>query len=409
MKEWVRIAYLVDNIGPYHAARLEALSRQCNLLAIEQRTMSAEYSWERAETSSFQRITLFDDSECRKVDTPTRTKAAVNMALTQFRPDIVLVPGWSSRQAAAGLMWVVRNHSRAIVMSDSQECDARRRALTEWIKKRFVGCCDGGLVAGKTHRKYIEQLGMEPERIEEGYDVVDNDYFVRHAREARRAAGDYRARLDLPERYFLTVGRFVEKKNMEMVISAFAALVHGALDWCEDKEIPRLVMLGDGILRDRLKETAIEHGVEKLVLMPGFKQYGELPIYYALAEAFILASKTEQWGLVINEAMAAGLPVLVSNRCGAASTVVQDGVNGFVFDPHDKDKLSELMGVVFNDKELVRRMGREGKRIIGEWTPESFSDTVMALGRRVQSVRQRRCSMVDRAVLKMLLHRPAVA
>ena len=77
--------------------------------------------------------------------------------------------------------------------------------------------------------------------------------------------------------------------------------------------------------------------------MPGFKQYDELPIYYGLAGAFIHASTTEQWGLVVNEAMAAGLPVIVSERCGCAPDLVENGRNGFTFDPYDVDALTHLM------------------------------------------------------------------
>ena len=105
----------------------------------------------------------------------------------------------------------------------------------------------------------------------------------------------------------------------------------------------RLVITGDGKLRPSLMRRIDELGMAGDVLLPGFKQYDELPIYYGLASAFVHASTTEQWGLVVNEAMAAGLPVLVSNRCGCAPDLVQDGVNGFTFDPYDVDRLAELM------------------------------------------------------------------
>ena len=79
------------------------------------------------------------------------------------------------------------------------------------------------------------------------------------------------------------------------------------------------------------------------VILAGFKQYDELPAYYGLASAFVHASTTEQWGLVVNEAMASGLPVLVSDRCGCAPDLVEDGVNGFTFDPYDVEALAGLM------------------------------------------------------------------
>jgi 1,2-diacylglycerol 3-alpha-glucosyltransferase len=94
-----------------------------------------------------------------------------------------------------------------------------------------------------------------------------------------------------------------------------------------------LVVCGDGDLRPRLHALARELGLEQRVHWPGFVQYPDLPVYYALADAFILASTIEPWGLVVNEAMACGLPVLVSDRCGCAPDLVPEGQNGFTFKP----------------------------------------------------------------------------
>ena len=93
--------------------------------------------------------------------------------------------------------------------------------------------------------------------------------------------------------------------------------------------------------RDRAPHRAAD--LAGAVILPGFRQYDELPAFYGLARAFVHASTTEQWGLVVNEAMAAGLPVLVSDRCGCAQDLVRNGVNGFTFDPCDVEELAGLM------------------------------------------------------------------
>ena len=138
-----------------------------------------------------------------------------------------------------------------------------------------------------------------------------------------------RQRLGLPERYFLASARFIEKKNLSGLLHAYAAYRRATPDdpWS-------LVVLGDGELRPELERLRGELGLDDVVSFPGYRSYQELPAYYGLASCFVHASTTEQWGLVVNEAMAAGLPVLVSNRCGCAANLVQeDGVqeggNGF--------------------------------------------------------------------------------
>src|SRR5262249_59830905 len=99
----------------------------------------------------------------------------------------------------------------------------------------------------------------------------------------------------------------------------------------------KLVLLGEGEQRAKLEGLRDALGLRNDVSMPGFKQYDELPAYYGLASAFVHTSTTEQWGLVVNEAMAAGLPVLVSERCGCGPDLVREGVNGFTFDPRQPE------------------------------------------------------------------------
>jgi glycosyltransferase involved in cell wall biosynthesis len=138
----------------------------------------------------------------------------------------------------------------------------------------------------------------------------------------------------------------VEKKNLSGLIQAYARYRELASNTEGEErkaEIFNLVLLGDGLLKPSLCRLISELDLQDVVHLPGFKQYNELPVYYALASAFVHASTTEQWGLVVNEAMASGLPVLVSNRCGCAMELVQEERNGFTFDPLNTEQLARLM------------------------------------------------------------------
>ena len=140
----------------------------------------------------------------------------------------------------------------------------------------------------------------------------------------------------------------------------------------------KLVLLGDGELRGELERAREELGLREAVLMPGFKQYQELPTYYGLAGAFVHTSTIEQWGLVVNEAMAAGLPVLVSRNCGCAADLVQDSVNGCVFDPLDGDLLAAALAKVAGLRTSERAaMGEASRHIIARWSPATFEQSVV--------------------------------
>jgi len=136
-----------------------------------------------------------------------------------------------------------------------------------------------------------------------------------------------------------------------------------------------LVICGSGPQARELQAAAAEvSGIH----FPGFKQLDELPVYYGLASAFILASSHfEQWGLVVNEAMAAGLPVLVSRACGCAPNLVKEGVNGFTFDPYDVGGLAGLMVRMSSGELNLKAMGEASQVIIAGWTPEVFGENLL--------------------------------
>src|SRR5262249_48293889 len=163
------------------------------------------------------------------------------------------------------------------------------------------------LVSGSRHRDYIAELGAPAERVFTGYGAVDNEHFSAGAAAARHAPDQLRAERSLPRHYFMACSRFSEKKNLFRLVEAYARYRarSPASAWSR-------VVVGEGELKAQLVALRDRLGLQAHVQFPGPKAYGELPVYYGLAEAFVHASTVEQWGLVVNEAMAAGLPVIVS-------------------------------------------------------------------------------------------------
>jgi 1,2-diacylglycerol 3-alpha-glucosyltransferase len=401
----MKLAVLFDNLGPYHIARLAALGSRCDLLAVEQHTTSAEYAWVPSAQVPFRRVTLFENAEVPIDGASAQTPRAISEVLAGFGPDVIAVPGWAGEQAIAAVTWALRRKVPVIVMSDSQEIDFPRTIFREWIKRRYVICCDGALVGGRPHSYYLVKLGMDATRIRVGYDVVDNEYFDNGAGQARANAAALRQQHGLPERYFLTSARFIEKKNLPRLIQAFADFLRAMGEQAQASGPWHLVVLGDGALRGELERRVATLGLATRVLMPGFKQYPELPLYYGLAQAFILASTTEQWGLVVNEAMASGLPVLVSECCGCARDLVQSGVNGYTFDPRDVSALTGLMVRLAENEDRRQAMGEASANLIDVWSPDVFAANLIELSEMVKRSPRRQTGWVDRLLLRMMLNR----
>jgi 1,2-diacylglycerol 3-alpha-glucosyltransferase len=368
-----RLAVVFHRFGPYHLARLEAAGAFCagrgvELLGLECGRTDTVYAWDVvAGARHFRRVTLLDRGVGERRADP-QVAAAVRGALDRERPDVVAIPGWSFASAVAALRWCTAHGAGAVLMSESARQDHRRVWLKEWIKRRRVRRFGAALVGGTPHADYAAELGLPRDRIFLGYDVVDNRHFGEGADAARADAPSRRAALSLPPRYFLASSRFVPGKNLSTLLDAFAA--HrgraGAGAWS-------LVLCGDGPLRDTLRQQALRLGIGSAVTFPGFVQYPDLPAYYGLASAFVHASAVEPWGLVVNEAMAAALPVLVSRQCGCAHDLVKDGENGFLFDPADSAALAETMRRLAGGGADLERMGRVSRQRIGEWTPDRFA------------------------------------
>ncbi|PYV70232.1 MAG: hypothetical protein DMG97_19745 [Acidobacteria bacterium] len=132
------------------------------------------------------------------------------------------------------------------------------------------------------------------------------------------------------------------------------------------------------------------------VQLPGFKPYDELPVYYALANAFVHASTTEQWGLVVNEAIASGLPVIVSERCGCVPELVQG--NGFTFDPTNEHELTaRLLEMASLSDEKRKHLGDNSHRIAANLGSERFGEGLE--GAVNMALAPRRFGLMDRALL----------
>lgn len=401
----MKLAVLFDTLGPYHIARLSAVAKRCDLLAVEQQAASAEYAWDATPRVPFRRVALFEQPGERRAVSTLDVDRAVSRALSSFAPDAVAVPGWATPLAISAVAWAKAHKVSAILMSASQEIDFPRTPLREWIKRRYVGSCDGAIVGGHPHHEYLLKLGMNASRIRLGYDVVDNDYFRAGAAQARANAAAIRAKRGLPERYFLASARFIEKKNLPRLIQAFAGFLATVEQGRRTTDPWHLVVIGNGGLRPQLESLVTSLGLSERILMPGFLQYPDLPACYGLAEAFVLASTTEQWGLVVNEAMASGLPVLVLNRCGCSADLVQPGINGYTFDPHDVGSLTDLMLRIADDPVRRRAMGEASSNLIDAWSPAVFADNLIELAREIAASKIRRPALLDRVVLKLMLAR----
>lgn len=409
-------AVLFHRLGPYHMARMRAAARRFPLAVIESSGLDETYAWDAVTGSEgFERVTLFENADAQRMP-GLKVAQRIATALDKLQPKAVAVPGWADSAAIGALKWCLRNNIPAVVMSESTRWDAVRKAWGEAVKRQIVRLFSAGLAGGTPHADYLSDLGLPRDRVFLGYDAVDNDYFQMNAEKLKSETvkGEYQKKFGLPKRYFLATARFVEMKNLPRLLQAYAryrklaaAADHGQQATDSGTSTPwLLVLLGDGPLKPELCRLIAELHLEDFVLLPGFKQYPELPVYFGLATAFVHVSTKEPWGLVVNEAMATALPVLVSRHCGCARDLVQEGVNGFTFDPYNVEEMAQVMLRVGNMEQAARIvMGLASQRIISNWGTEHFAEGLQSAFNAALSNGPGRANLTARFLLGCLLLR----
>lgn len=355
----MNIGLVLNDVGPYHACRIEAAMQLGSLSVID---CGAQHS------VGYERV---QGLPCRSIEVKALTRAALGAALAAASPDVLAVPGWGSRAARLATTWAAENDVPLIVFSDNQKRPDGSPGRWYWAKRILAGIYRAAVVAGTRHVMYMTRLGMPESAIFTGVDVVDNDYFARASEACRRDPAKLRRSLNLPTHYILAVNRLTAQKNIKGLIDSFELYSRRG---CPGDL--KLVIAGDGPLKESIAAHINSLGLEKEVFLFGAADYSTLPILHGLADLFVLASRQETWGLVVNEAMASGLPVLVSSDCGCCNDLVEDGRNGFVFDPRDSSDLAGRFIEFGEGRHDLGSMCSASREIISRWTPTRFADSL---------------------------------
>jgi glycosyltransferase involved in cell wall biosynthesis len=288
-------------------------------------------------------------------------------ALQRAAPDFIVCGGYNYVAAWQSMSWARQNGVPFSLWAESTSKDLRAgHAWTELLKAKFLRRCDSFVVPGKSSGEYLETYGVAEEKIFVAPNAVDTQLFARQASVIRRDAATHRQALGLPDRFFLFAGRLEREKGIFDLLRAYDAL---------SPELQReigLVFVGDGVERSALlkRAAAINPGSIQLV---GFAQRERLAAYYALADIFVFPTHTDPWGLVVNEAMACGLPVISSNAAGCVADLVESGWNGRVVSAGDVTQLSSAMDELARDAKLRSIMGQRSRERIAQYSPEAWA------------------------------------
>jgi glycosyltransferase involved in cell wall biosynthesis len=302
------------------------------VIGIEMQAASSIYRWERADTAGLDHVIL---NQKGKGIGLIGTAWRLVMFCLKRRPDCVFLCHYNLPGIflAATLLRLIG--FRVITMLDSKFDDYPRSIAREWFKGLILSPYQGAMVASRRSADYVRFLGFKRRPVVLGYDSLD----IARLRTATEAA----VAVPHAEREFLIVARLVDKKNLVFALRAYAS-------WQKAAANPRkLRLIGYGDQEQALRDLTVELGLAEDVVFEGEAEAVRVAQAMRQSLCLLLPSTEEQFGLVVIEALAQGLPVLVSQNAGAVDELVDNGVNGWIVDPYRPAALVAAMALFDRD------------------------------------------------------------
>ena len=304
--------------------------------------------------------------------------------LTRARFDALWVHGYARWVNWIAILCAKARGLAVLVRDEATLFSTERSLMRQQAKRAFFSALsrvgDGFLAIGSANRDYYLAHGVPRQRIFDMPYCVDNEFFAGRAREAGGLVGQLRSDLGIEaaQPVIHYASKFEPRKRPGDLLLAYDKVIAQS----DSSLRPQLVFLGDGELRPSLEAEARRKGLSA-VRFPGFRNQSELPKFYALCDVFVLPSTGEPWGLVVNEVMATGKPVVVSDQVGCARDLVHNGTNGFIFPAGDVDALATSLMRVLSNRDEAARMGQASRDIMAKW---SFAEDIEGLRLALHSV-----------------------
>ena len=282
--------------------------------------------------------------------------------------DLVVLPGYHRPEYWMMLLICMLRRRRRAVFCDSTAFDRKKSPWKEKAKAMFFRRCDGVFCYGSRSKQYVAGYGIDPDKIYDGCQSAA----LAHGYEAS-AIREYYASNRFPAdcvSRFLYIGRLAEEKGLFDLLDAFARV---------RQQLPaaRLDLVGSGVLEQDLRQRAAQLGIDSSVTFLGTKSPQDIGQLLMNSAAMILPSLREPWGLVVNEALSFGCPVVVSDICGCVPELVLDGVTGYSFRAGDVAALAEAM---LNAQLLSNNRAAVALRcldVIAKFTPENAAAEIL--------------------------------
>lgn len=293
-------------------------------------------------------------------------------AISTVNPDIIISDGFFQWTFAA----VLKSFRRKVcVFYERTEFVERNAPTWRMFYRKLIGkFVDGFLINGSLTRKYLDSMGFISKPKVEGCMVADCDGLskaVESCSESVKSKMKEKLGIEGDGLTFIFVGQLVERKGIKELLSGWSEHI---TKYPNDS----IIVAGQGILEKELQDR---YKYEKTVKFVGQISYDHIAEYLAISDVSVMPTLEDNWSLVVPEAMACGKPVATTPYNGCHVELIDEGRNGYVFDPLDKSSIVKMLGD-FHNVDLIN-MGKRSKEIVSHYTPVTAANGIFELCREI--------------------------
>lgn len=370
-----KILFATNVPSPYRVDFFNELGKYCDLTVCYERTSASDRDrkWMGGTPVSFEAVAL--NLKPYKEDRSFGNALASYIKNNKF--DVVILTNYVSPATISAIIWCKRHHKPYYIEYDGG-FNKKDRFFKFLLKKYLLCHASGHFTTCEEHKKYLLSIGITEEKIYKyPFSSISSDDLKKASALSNTSKKILRDTLSVSEtKMVLSVGQFIYRKGFDILLKTAASL---------DKDIGIYIVGGQPTeeyleMRESLSLTNV-HFV-------GFKTKDELAMYYAAADLFVLPTREDIWGLVINEAMAYSLPIVSTDKCIAALELVEPGYNGYILPVGDEDKLADSIHFLLQDVARCQQCGRNSRNRIQSYTIEEMAKRHMEIFEDIQSKKQ---------------------
>ncbi len=369
----MKVLWITNLPSPYRVQFFNELSKYCNLLVLFERHSASDRhnKWSSENTYNFNYKVLNG--------TPTSHETAVCPSvlryITRNKYDIVVITNYYSPTGMLAILKMKLLKIPFYIEADGgfKKQDSRLKYL---VKNYFIKSASGWFSTSKKTDEYFLFYGAKKEKIYRYPFSSINDSDICTIEEIKYSKNYYKEKINHSnERIILGVGQFIHRKGFDMLLEAYSKISTPCV----------LILVGCGDKENEYRDLIDKNNLAGVYIEP-FKDAKELVDYYRAADIFVLPTREDIWGLVVNEAMAYGLPVITTDRCVAGLELIEHGKNGFICSLNNiSDSLPAFLDRLLSEEKLCAEISQSNINKIREYTIQKMARSHADIFSRINS------------------------